>query len=98
MREDFGEDGGGDAGATSGGFCGGGGMSSDMTSQRCREIIIFYTPIFRPERECVSILARPGLLYRGGRWDQSSTQFFGNRGSISRHTFSVITCSPAAFG
>lgn len=27
-----------------------------------------------------------------------SLQFFNNSGSISRHTFSVITFSPAAFG
>jgi hypothetical protein len=50
------------AGATPGGSCGGAVMSRDMTSQSCREKIIFTLLIPRHGGERVNILTRPCLV------------------------------------
>src|SRR5262245_61513434 len=98
---DFGVDVGEDAGATSGGLCGDAGTSKRMTSQSCWKILIF-TPL----NFALSASTPPSWRVhapRPGEVDlervlRHSLQFFNNNGSSSRHTFSVITFSPAAFG
>src|SRR5262245_14234448 len=104
---DFGAGVGADAGATSGGFCGGAGGSKNMASHSCaKAIIVRLLGKKRMESSiCMESFARRSAFrlqefnsLKAGRHALHALQFISNSGSSSRHTFSVITFSPAALG
>src|SRR5262245_39682891 len=104
---DFGAGVGADAGPTSGGFCGGAGVSKNIASQSCgKAIIVRLLGKKRMESSlCMGSFAWPPAFrlqefnsLKAGHYALHALQFISNSGSSSRHTFSVITFSPAALG
>lgn len=89
------------AGAPSEGYCGVVGTSKNMTSQGSGKIGISTLLNLALSANAPPSWRVHALCPGGGDWERvirHSLQFFINNGSSSRHTFSVITFSPAAFG
>src|SRR5262245_36254032 len=104
---DFGAGVGADAGPTSGGFCGGAGVSKNIASQSCgKAIIVRLLGKKRMESSlCMGSFAWPPAFrlqefnsLKAGHSALHALQLISTSGSSSRHTFSVITFSPAALG